>query len=258
MFLVPTMLRRLVTLPEELFAKHPISSVRGIVSGAAELPHALREMAIRRFGKHAVYDFYGATELGWVTVIDGEEMLRKPSSVGRPLAGQEIRILDEKGNVKPAGEIGLIYVRNEQTMLGYLKDHASTEQSRRGDWMTVEDLGYLDVDGYLFLAGRERDVVKSGGVSIYPVEIEEALSQHPSVQEVSVIGVPDAEWGERLVAVVVPAKKGQFSVQEVEQFARQRLAGLKVPRRWELVDELPRNQTGKVMKTELRARFSPA
>ncbi|MEW5852796.1 MAG: class I adenylate-forming enzyme family protein [Myxococcota bacterium] len=255
-FLVPTMLRRLVTLAPELFGQNPTPYLRGIVSGAAEFPHSLRMAAIERFGAHAIHDFYGATELGWVTIINGEEMLRKPGSVGRPLAGQQVRILDEQGHEQKPGTVGLIYVRNDQTMAGYLHDEAATSDTRRGEWMTVEDLGYIDEDGYLFLAGRARDMVKSGGVNIYPVEIEEVLARHPAVAEVAVIGIPDPDWGEKLVGVVVPRTK-DLDPADLERFGREHLASLKVPKVWHLVAELPRNATGKVLKKELRQRFGP-
>jgi len=254
-FMVPTMIRRIVDLPPEVHARNPTPHVRAIVSGAAEFSQPLREAAIARFGAKAIFDFYGATELGWVTLVNGEEMLAKPGTVGRSLSGQEIAIFDRSGRTLPAGETGLIYVRNEQTMTGYLNDRKASEETRRGEWVTVEDLGYLDRDGYLFLAGRARDMVKSGGVNIYPVEIEEVLARHPAVKDVAVIGVPDEEWGERLVAVVVP-RGDRFDAAEVEQWARKDLAGVKIPRRWELVAEIPRNPTGKVPKNELRARYS--
>jgi acyl-CoA synthetase (AMP-forming)/AMP-acid ligase II len=139
-------------------------------------------------------------------------------------------------------------------MSGYLGDINSTEATRRGPWVTVEDLGWLDGDGYLYIAGRARDMVKSGGVNLYPVEIEEAIALHPSVQEVAVVGLPDLEWGERLAAVVVP--RGNPDLADIESFVRARLASAKIPKEWHLVDELPRNATGKVMKDELKTRFS--
>lgn len=259
LFVVPTMLRRLLQLPDEAFRAHPTPALRGLVSGSAEFPHALRLDAIRRFGAHAVHDFYGATELGWVTHIRGDEMLRKPGSVGRPVAGQALAILDAGGRPVSPGAVGTIWVRNAQTMSGYLHDRAATAATTRDGWMTVDDLGRVDGDGYLFLAGRERDMVKSGGVNLYPVEIEEVLARHPAVAEVAVVGVPDPEWGERLVGVVVPRTPGTLDTAGLEAFARAELAAVKVPRRWEVVDVLPRNATGKVVKTALRARLaSPA
>ncbi len=252
-FLVPTMIRRLLELPAATRAALPTPELRALVSGASEFPEALRRAAIAQFGAPAIHDFYGATELGWVTLIDGREMEARPGSVGRALGGQQIAILDADGRALPTGETGLIYVRNEQTMSGYLDDAEATAKSRRGTWITVEDLGRLDHEGYLWVSGRERDMVKSGGVNLYPVEIEEVLARHPAVREVAVIGVPDVEWGERLVAVVVA--RGPFDREEVERFAKRSLASVKVPKDWQLVDELPRNATGKVLKKDLRARF---
>jgi acyl-CoA synthetase (AMP-forming)/AMP-acid ligase II len=254
-FMVPTMIRRILQLPQEEFQRHATPHLRALISGASEFPQPLREAAIARFGAGAVHDFYGATEIGWVTVINGNEMLRKPMSVGKPLAGQEVRILDEDGTAQPLGQVGTIYVRNAQTMAGYLNDPSATAAGQRGEWVTVEDLGWLDADGYLFLAGRARDMVKSGGMNVYPVEIEEVLGRHPSISEAAVIGLPDEDLGERLAAVVVPKVAGVFDVAEVAQFARVHLSGFKIPKQWEVVGELPRNATGKIVKTELRARF---
>ena len=141
----------------------------------------------------------------------------------------------------------------QQAMQEYLNNQKATDATRRGQWITVDDLGYLDEDGYLYLAGRSRDMVISGGVNIYPAEIEEVLAAHPALREVAVIGVPDPEWGERLVAVVVCAQP--VDDDELEQFARQHLTGYKVPRCWERVDELPRNPTGKVLKRQLVDTF---
>jgi len=254
LFMVPTMIQRLVELPADVHARWPTPELRALVSGAAPFNVTLREQAIARFGAGAVFDFYGATELGWVTLIDGHEMLAKPGSVGRPIAGQEIAILDDAGRPLPAGAIGKVYTRSAQLMLGYLRDPAATDETRMGRWLTVDDLGLLDDEGYLWITGRARDMVISGGVNIYPVEIENTLSKHPAVADVAVIGVPDAEWGERLVAVVVP--RAGFDPAEVEAWTRRQLTAYKVPRRWETLPELPRNPTGKVLKRELVDRFS--
>ncbi len=252
-FMVPTMIRRVVELPEPVRRANPTPELRALVSGAAEFPHALREKVTRHFGPAAIFDFYGATELGWITLIDGHEMLERPGSVGRALAGHELRITDADRKPLPAGSIGTIWARNEQSMDGYLDDKAATDDARDGGWITVDDLGYLDDDGYLFLCGRDRDMVITGGVNVYPVEIEEALACHADVIEVAVVGVPDVDLGERLVAVVA----GAVDFEELEALARERLASHKVPRRWERVDELPRNPTGKVLKRELRDRYAP-
>lgn len=254
-FLVPTMLRRILDLPAEHHARRPTPALRAIVSGAAPFPEALRRRAIERFGADVIYDFYGATELGWVTLASGHDMLERPGTLGRPLAGQEIRVVDDRGRSLPPGEVGEVQTRSAQHMRGYLGDPAATEEIRRGGWVTVEDLGVLDDAGHLYLTGRARDMVISGGVNVYPVEVESALSRCPGVSDVAVLGVPDPEWGERLVAVVVPDEG--FDVAVADAWAREHLAHAKVPRRWELVDVLPRNPTGKVLKRELEQRFGP-
>jgi len=256
-FMVPTMIQRLLELSEEQYRLWPTHELRALVSGAAVFPQALRERAIARFGAEQIFDFYGATELGWVTLINGREMLERPGSVGRPLAGQQVRVVDEHGRDLPPGEVGRVFVRSEQTIRGYLRDPRASEESRMGDWFTVDDLGRLDSDGYLYIVGRARDMVISGGVNIYPAEVENELLQHPAVGDVAVIGVPDPVWGERLVAVVVPAR-AEVRGEELAAWARGRLSSYKVPRQWEFVDELPRTPTGKVLKRALEERFAPA
>lgn len=254
-FMVPTMLRRVLDLDEETHRQYPTPHLRAIISGAAPFARNLRERAIARFGASTVHDFYGATELGWVTLITGNEMLERPGSVGRPLNGQEVRILDEQMNEVERGEVGKIWVRNQHAMSGYLRDQRASDEIRAGDWVTVDDLGYLDEQDYLYLAGRARDMVITGGVNVYPVEIENVLARHPSVADVAVIGVPDEEWGEKLVAVVVPEDDDAFDAEGLEEHARAHLAGFKVPRRWERIDEIPRNPTGKILKGQLEQRF---
>lgn len=253
-FMVPTMLRRVLDLPAELHARRPASTVRAIVSGAAPFPVGLRHRAIERFGADAIFDFYGATELGWVTLATGHDMLEKPGTLGRPLGGQEVRVVDEDGRSVADGEVGKIYTRSHQHMRGYLRDEAATSEIKDGGWVTVDDLGYLDPDGHLFLTGRARDMVISGGVNVYPVEVENVLSQHPQIRDVAVIGLPHADWGEQLTAVVV-AEEG-FSAEAIDGWIRERLAKAKRPRRWEHVDVLPRNPTGKVLKRALRERYA--
>jgi acyl-CoA synthetase (AMP-forming)/AMP-acid ligase II len=252
-FMVPTMIRRILELPAEHHARRPTPTLRALVSGAAPFGAGLRARAIERFGAAAIFDFYGATELGWVTLADGIEMQARPGTLGRTLAGQEIRVVGEDGRTLPAGQVGKIYTRSRQLMRGYLHDEASTREIQDGGWVTVDDLGYLDADGYLFLTGRARDMVISGGVNVYPIEVESVLSQHPSIRDVAVLGLPDEEWGERLLAVVVPGEG--FDPEQAAAWARARLAKAKVPRRWEVVDAVPRNATGKILKGVLRERF---
>lgn len=255
-FLVPTMIHRILDLPATVHRRTPTPELRALVSGAAPFPTPLRERAIARFGARVVHDFYGATELGWVTLANGEEMQARPGTVGRPLAGQEVRIERDDGAPAPVGEVGRVAVRNAQVMSGYLEDRQATRETRRRGFATVDDLGRLDADGYLYLAGRARDLVITGGVNVYPAEVEDVLLRHPAVKEAAVIGVPDPDWGERLVAVVVPTGEA-WDPAELESFARAHLSPQKVPRRWERVERLPLGPTGKVVKTRLEARFGP-
>jgi acyl-CoA synthetase (AMP-forming)/AMP-acid ligase II len=253
-FMVPTMIQRLLELPLELFESHPTPALRAIISGAAPFGDALRRKAIERFGAGRVFDFYGATELGWVTLVDGHEMLQRPGTLGRAIPGQELAIFDDDGKAVASGTVGRIYTRSAQRMEGYMRDEQANQEIRRGEWLTVDDLGWMDEDGYLYLTGRARDMVISGGVNIYPAEIENVLAAHPEIVEIAVIGVPDERWGERLVAVVTPREK--FDPDQVMAWARQRLTAYKVPRQWECVEALPRNPTGKVLKRELAQTFA--
>jgi fatty-acyl-CoA synthase len=255
MFFVPTMLRRVLDLPEETWGQYPPKEFRFMVSGAAPFPQELRERAIERLGAGKIHDFYGASEMGWVTLINGYEMLERPGSVGRPLKSQMVRIVRKDGSEAKVGEVGLIQVSNDQMMQGYLNNKDATDEIVDDGWITVEDTGYLDSAGYLYVTGRERDMVISGGVNIYPAEIEEVLLRHPSVDEIAVIGIPDEKWGERLEAVVV-AHGDDFDADEMTDWAKKQLAGYKVPKDWHLIDEMPRNDVGKILKKDLRARFS--
>lgn len=255
MFFVPTMLRRLLDQPDELFYRYPPEDFQFLISGAAPFPQELREKAITRFGANAVHDFYGASELGWVTLISGYEMLERPGSVGRPLMSQKIRVIRRDSGIAEPREVGLIQVSNEQMMVGYLNNQSATDEIQSEGWMTVEDTGYLDAEGYLYVTGRERDMVISGGVNIYPAEIEEILLRHPDIDEVAVIGVPDRDWGERLVGVVVPTTSS-FDSEKVGAWAKNQLASFKVPKQWHAIDEMPRNDVGKILKRTLREQFA--
>jgi fatty-acyl-CoA synthase len=248
-FMVPTMIQRMLDLPESAFLAHPTPNLRVLISGAAPFLDPLRRRAVARFGPDVIFDFYGATELGWVTLVGGREMMERPTTLGRAIPGQEIAIFGPDGQRLEPGEVGVVYARSVQLMQGYLQDDEATDEIRNGEWLTVDDLGYLDEDGYLFLTGRARDMVISGGINIYPVEIETALLQHPHIEDVAVVGVSDEQWGERLVAFVVT--DAEVDDDALQSWAKGRLSPYKVPRQWIRVDVLPRNPTGKVLKHEL-------
>jgi acyl-CoA synthetase (AMP-forming)/AMP-acid ligase II len=208
--------------------------------------------ALRRLGPGRVFDFYGATELGWVTLINGFEMMLRPRSVGRPLPGDEVRVVDADGTPLPNGHVGIVQVRGATGMSGYLDNPDATDEAIRDGWFTVEDTGRVDADGFLYIEGRSRDMIISGGVNVYPVEVEDALAGHPAVREAAVVGIPDEEWGERVVAVVVLEAGHLVDADELEAWMRERVAGPKRPRAFRFVDDLPRNATGKVLKGQLR------
>jgi acyl-CoA synthetase (AMP-forming)/AMP-acid ligase II len=205
------------------------------------------------FGK-VLWEFYGATETGINTVLRPEDQLRKPGSCGRPYGGIELLVVGEDGRPVPAGEPGELYIRTPLAMDGY---HRTAEQLSEvdlegGGWKSVGDIARIDDEGFVSICDRAKDMIISGGVNIYPAEIESVLHAHPDVMDAAVFGVPDDEWGEKVHAVLQPRTGRAIDVADVEQFAAERLAGYKRPRSWELRDELPRTESGKLLKRVLR------
>ncbi len=253
--MVPTMFVRILALPEEVRRRYDLSSLKSVVHAAAPCPVEVKWKIMDLFGPDTIHEYYAATEVGG-TYIPPEQWRQKPGSVGRPLPGAQVKIFDADGNECPPGAIGTIYMRvNPQAEFEYYKDADKTRANRRGDFATVGDMGYFDSDGYLFIADRKTDMVISGGVNIYPREIEEALITHPKILDVAVIGVPDDEWGEQLKAVVQLKPGEHASAEEIIAFARERLANYKQPRSVDFVDELPREPSGKLYKRKLKERY---
>ena len=220
-------------------------------SGGAPLPAPLAIDFMDAFGD-VLFNFYGATETGLVTLAKPADLRAAPGTIGKALPGNEIRLLGEDGREVKPGEVGELYVKNKMLVAGYHNDDDATRASMVDGFFSVGDLARRDASGHYFIEGRKRDMVISGGVNVYPAEVEGVLEQHPDVAEVAVIGVPDREWGERVRAFVV--KKAGASLDEgaLKAFVRERLAGPKVPRDFVFIDALPRNPTGKVLKRELR------
>jgi fatty-acyl-CoA synthase len=252
-FLVPTMYARLVALPKETLRKYDLSSLRWLMSGAAPLPTEVARKVEDAFGP-ILYNFYGATETGIVTLAKPGEHTARPGTIGRAIGGNTIRLLDGEGRDVPVGQVGELYTRNDMLMDGYHGNDQATREATRDGFMSVGDLAYCDADGYYYLADRKTDMVISGGVNIYPWEIEQRLHEHPAVHDAAVVGVPDVEWGESLVAFVVLNAGSRASAEELIEHVRQKLADYKRPRRVIFVDVLPRNPTGKVLKRELKTR----
>jgi fatty-acyl-CoA synthase len=201
-----------------------------------------------------LWNFYGSTETGIVTLAGPDDHLSHPGTVGRLLRGNEVRLYSEDGHVVPVGQIGELYARNSMLIGGYHKNADATARSQRDGFFSVGDLARVDADGFYYMESRKHDMVISGGVNIYPREIEDHLLTHPAIMDVAVVGVPDAEWGESLRAFVVVRPGHTVSAAEVSDHCREALADYKRPRQVVFLDELPRNPTGKVLKRELRDR----
>ncbi len=262
----PVHLFRLMAAPDAVKDTADVSTVKRVLHGSAPCAPSLKRAVIDFFPPGAVWETYGGTEtMG--TVITPEEWLRKPGSVGRAAPGSTIKIFpvdDDRaggdGDELPPGEIGLVYIGSDWGRgFRYAGPEELTESVYRGNLATLGDLGYLDEDGYLFLADRKKDMVITGGSNVYPAEVESVLVTHPAIAEVAVIGVPDAEYGEIVTAVVVrdsDPESDALTGAEVIAFAREHLVRYKAPRRVEFVDQLPRDPMGKVLKRELRTTFS--
>jgi long-chain acyl-CoA synthetase len=201
-----------------------------------------------------IIEYYAATEGGGATIF-ADEWLEKPGSVGRAWTYSVIKILDEAGNEVPSNQTGLVYMQMGGSSFAYHKSEEKTRESRVGDLFTVGDIGYLDDDGYLFLLDRQSDMIISGGVNVYPAEIEGELVMHPAIADVAVFGIPDDQWGEAIKAVIQPASGVTVSdelTEEIRTFAAARLAKYKLPKVVEYMDELPRDDNGKLYKRKLR------
>ena len=249
-FMTPAHFIRILEVPEEERAKYDLSSLRLIVHGAAPCPVDVKRRIIAALPATEIWELYGASE-GGATRIGPSEWLARPGSVGVPWPGVEVRIIDDDGNACPPGTPGAIYIQPPGgARFHYHDTPEKTEQAWRDGAFTVGDIGYLDDDGYLFLTDRASDMVIRGGVNVYPREIEEVLFTHPAVVDCAVFGIPDPRYGEQLKAVV--ETRTTVTTTELQAFVQERLADYKVPAEVELVDELPRNPNGKVMKRWLR------
>ena len=254
--MVPTMFVRMLQLADEIRDRYDHSTLRLAVHAGAPCPPDVKDAMIRWWGPILV-EYYSATEALGTTIITSAEWLDKRGSVGRPVLGV-VHICDDAGRELPTGEVGTVYFERDVVPFVYHNDPGKTADSRHPDhenWSTVGDLGYLDQDGYLFLTDRKSFMIISGGVNIYPQEIEDALTLHPDVFDVAVIGLPDDEYGESVTAVL-KLRDGVVArpdlTDELISYLRTRIAGYKVPRRFEFVADLPRTPTGKLLKAKLR------
>lgn len=255
-FLVPIMYVRLLRLPDEIKARYDLSSVRFVASTGAPCAPEVKQAMLDWWGP-VIHETYASSETGMITIQDPASARRKPGSVGRPIGDTRIRIVDEQGQDCAVGVPGIVYVRQPAVPdFTYLNNEQARLNAGLDGLVTVGDIGYLDEDGYLYICDRKSDMVISGGVNIYPAEIEHVLITLPGVIDCAVVGLPDSEYGESLLAVVAAAPDA-LTAEQVQQYVRERLAGYKVPRRVELIESLPRDDNGKVAKRLLRERFAP-
>src|SRR5256884_3967828 len=257
-FSAPALIRMICSLPKEVKDRYDYSSMRVMIANAAPWSYALKQQYVADFPPESLFEVYGSTELGVDTVLMPADQMRKPGSCGQPAPGIEIALLDADGNeVTGTGpdHAGEVFVRSKGAVDTYYKNDASFESTSRGGYHTVGDVAYWDDEGYLYICDRKTDMIISGGMNIYPAEIEAALEQHPEIYDVAVFGIPSEEWGEVVHATVVRAPGSSLTRAEITAFAPAHLAGYKVPRSVDFMDELPRTGSGKILKRQLRAPY---
>jgi long-chain acyl-CoA synthetase len=255
--MVPTMFHRLLSLPEEVRAAYDVSSLRYVLHGAAPCPVPVKRRIIEWFGP-IVWEYYAATE-GVGSFVDSATWLEHPGTVGKPFLPGQVVIGDDDGNPLPSGEVGLVYMKApEATRFSYFKDAAKTTSAFRGEYFTLGDVGFIDDEGFLYLTDRSTNLIISGGVNIYPAEVDAVLLEHPAVADAAVIGVPDEEWGEVVLAVVelqAGVERSSVLGDELLMHCRARLAHFKCPREVAFIDALPRADSGKIYKRRLRETY---
>ncbi|MGJ4932387.1 acyl-CoA synthetase [Bradyrhizobium sp. HKCCYLS2038] len=251
-FMVPTMFVRLLKLPEGIRRRYDISSLKRVVHAAAPCPAEVKRAMIEWWGP-IIYEFYGSTESGPVTLASSEDALKKPGTVGKVMPWAELRFIDDNGNILSPGHVGEIYTRIAGTAdFAYHNQPGKRKEVDRDGFVTSGDVGYLDEDGYVFICDRKRDMVISGGVNIYPAEIEAVLHTMKGVQDCAVFGIPDPEFGEALMAVVEPVVGDKIDPTAIRAHLKASLADYKVPKHIEIRPELPREDSGKIFKRRLR------
>lgn len=238
MYTVPTMLESLYK------EKRVIENGMKIISSGAKWEAEAKEKIKSIFPYAQKYEFYGASELSFVTALVDEESDRRPNSVGKPCHNVQVRIRNEAGEGVQKGEIGTVYVKSDQFFMGYILDKVLVPELTTDGWMTVRDVGYEDEEGFIYIVGREKNMILFGGINIFPEEIESVLHEHPAVDEIVVIGVKDSYWGEKPVAIV----KGSATRQQLKSFCLQRLSSFKIPKEWHFVDEIPYTDSGKIAR----------
>ncbi len=254
-FMVPTFFTAMFALGEKTLRRYDTSALRTIISNAAPLSQAMKERIVGHFGE-VLFECYGSTEASIVTSLRPEDQLRKEQCVGLPFPCTQIRLLDDEGAEVAPGEVGELFSRSPYLFNGYWRRAEETTKAFRDSWFSAGDMARQDEEGYVYLVDRKDDKIISGGVNIYPREIEEVLVRHPAVAEAAVFGVPDDYWGEAVHAVVALREGPPVAADELLAFCADRaLARFKLPKRIDFVDALPKNAAGKILRRELRAPF---
>jgi fatty-acyl-CoA synthase/long-chain acyl-CoA synthetase len=257
-FSAPTPIRMICSLPAEVKAKYDVSSMKRMIANAAPWSFALKQMYLADFPHDSLFEVYGSTELGVNCVLRPEDQLRKPGSCGLPAPMVEIKLFDDQGDeVTGVGpeHTGELFVKSPSVFADYYKQHDKYLADQKHGFQTVGDIAYRDAEGYLYICDRKKDMIISGGMNIYPAEIEAALEAHPDIYEAAVFGIPSDEWGELVHAVVVARPGSGLNEEDVNAHARVHLASYKVPRSLSWLDELPKTGSGKILKRELRAPY---
>jgi len=252
--MVPAMFIRILDLPEETLKKYDMSTLRKVMHAAAPCPTDVKWKIMDYFGMGVVWEYYGGSE-GGGTMITDEEWRKKPGSVGKAWPMAEIRIYDDRGKELPPNQIGTIYMKAGSFGFEYHKDEKKTKEAYIEGFFTMGDMGYLDEDEFLFIVDRKSDMIISGGVNIYPAEIEDTIFGHPAVLDVVVFGVPDEKWGEAIKAVVQLKEGKKATEEEILQWCEERLSKIKKPKSVDFMDELPRDINGKVYKRQIRDKY---
>ncbi len=250
-FMAPTLLHRLAD--EQGARPREVSSLRALMMSAAPCPYALKVRAEALFGR-VLWEFYGSTETGVNTMLRPEDQLRKPGSCGTAMPGQEVRLVRADGTEAAVGEPGELMVRTTW-LAEYFGQPQATASHMHDGFFSVGDIAYRDEEGFYFICDRSTDMIISGGVNVYPAEVEAVISAHPAVMDVAVIGVPDDRWGESVKAVVQLRDGATATPDELIAFCAERLAGFKKPRSVDFVEELPRDAAGKLLKRRIRERY---
>ncbi len=245
---VPTMYSAMLAVPP---AERPdTSALRLCISGGASLPVEVLRAFDEQFGS-AILEGYGLSETSPVASFNHPHRERKPGSIGMPIRGVEMKVVDADDNELPVGEVGEIVIKGPNVMKGYWQRPDATAEAMRGGWFHSGDLGKVDEDGYFFIVDRKKDMIIRGGYNVYPREVEEVLYEHPAVAEAAVVGVPDAELGEEIGAAVALKAGAEATPEELRAYVKERIAAYKYPRHVWLVDELPKGPTGKILKREI-------